>query len=36
VEGSKIRPKDAIRMLFALLRIRHRGAGLTTGQVSPR
>jgi dolichyl-phosphate beta-glucosyltransferase len=31
VEGSKIRPRDAIRMLFALLRIRHRGAGLTTG-----
>ena len=36
VEGSKIRPKDAIRMLFALLRIRHRGAGLTTGPASPR
>ena len=36
VEGSKIRPKDAIRMFFALLRIRHRGAGLTTGSASPR
>jgi dolichyl-phosphate beta-glucosyltransferase len=36
VEGSKIRAKDAIRMLFALLRIRHRASGLTTGHVSPR
>jgi dolichyl-phosphate beta-glucosyltransferase len=36
VEGSKIRPKDAVRMLIALLRIRHRGAGLTTGPASPR
>jgi dolichyl-phosphate beta-glucosyltransferase len=36
VEGSKIRPKDAVRMFLALLRIRHRGAGLTTGPASPR
>jgi dolichyl-phosphate beta-glucosyltransferase len=36
VEGSKIRPKDAFRMFVALLRIRHRGAGLTTGPASPR
>jgi dolichyl-phosphate beta-glucosyltransferase len=36
VEGSKIRPKDAIRMLVALIRIRRRGAGLTTGPAMPR
>jgi dolichyl-phosphate beta-glucosyltransferase len=30
IEGSKVRPKDAIRMLFALLRIRRRSAGLTS------
>jgi dolichyl-phosphate beta-glucosyltransferase len=36
VEGSKIRPKDAIRMLIALLRIRHRGSGLTTRPANPR
>lgn len=36
VEGSKVRARDALRMFFALLRIRHRGAGLTTGPASPR
>ena len=31
VEGSKVRPRDALRMLVALLRIRHRDAGFTAG-----
>jgi dolichyl-phosphate beta-glucosyltransferase len=34
VEGSKVRPKDALRMLVALLRIRRRSAGLTTSPSS--
>ena len=36
VDGSKIRPNDAIRMLIALIRIRRRGAGLTTGTAALR
>ena len=36
VDGSKIRPNDAIRMLVALIRIRRRGAGLTTGPATLR
>jgi dolichyl-phosphate beta-glucosyltransferase len=34
IEGSKVRPKDAIRMLLALLRIRRRSAGLTSSPTS--
>ncbi len=34
VEGSKVRPKDAVHMLFALLRIRRRSAGLTSSPSS--
>jgi dolichyl-phosphate beta-glucosyltransferase len=34
VEGSKVRPKDAISMLVALLRIRRRSAGLTSSPSS--
>ena len=29
VEGSKVRPKDAFRMVWALLRIRRRDSGFT-------
>jgi len=34
IEGSKLRPKDAIRMLLALMRIRRRSAGLTSSPTS--
>jgi dolichyl-phosphate beta-glucosyltransferase len=34
IEGSKVRPRDAIRMLLALLRIRRRSAGLTSSPTS--
>jgi dolichyl-phosphate beta-glucosyltransferase len=34
VEGSKVRPKDAIHMVLALLRIRRRSAGMTSSPSS--